>query len=41
MNHRISDGIRSMLLSCNNKLFKLRDTKYESDKVHYMKIPYI
>lgn len=40
MNYRISDGIRNMLLSYNNKLFKLRDKKYESDKVHYMKIPY-
>jgi len=40
MHYRISDGIRNMLLSYNNKLFEFRGKKYKSDMVYYMKIPY-
>jgi len=40
MNYRLSDGIRNVLLSYNDRLFKFRDKKYQSDKMHYMTVPY-
>lgn len=40
MNYRLSDGIRNVLLSYNDRLFKFRDKRYQSDRLYYMTVPY-